>query len=414
MGMLRRHANVYENGKFAVKEIFITENGQCGSKGGLFPLFSSDEFFSFPDTNHYFYSSFKKKVNPFSELFILPGFVDVHVHLREPGFSYKETISSGTEAAACGGYTAVCSMPNLDPPPDSADHLNVQTDLIRKTAKIPVYPYGCITKGARGESLSDMEELAPEVIAFTDDGRGVQDEDRMRSAMQKAASLGKMIAAHCEDERYAPAPESEYLQLKRDLRLVSETGCRYHLCHASTKESVRLIREAKKAGLPVSAETAPHYLLLTQQDVRDSGDFKMNPPIRGEADREALIEAVCDGTIDVIATDHAPHAPEEKNKGFRNSLNGIVGLETAFALIYTNFVKKGIFSMDRLLALMSGNPRKLFGIAERPGDGIIVDTGEDFTVSRDGFHSKGRSMPYEGMQLYGKCLATFINGRIVR
>ncbi len=414
MGMLRRHANVWENGNCTVKEIFISENDHCGSKGGLFPLFPSNELFSFRNTDHYFYFSDRKKATSFHELFILPGFVDVHVHLREPGFSYKETIADGTRAAAAGGFTAVCSMPNLNPPPDSAANLKVQTDLIGKTAKIHVHPYGCITKGSRGEVLSDMEELAGDVIAFTDDGKGVQDEEIMRAAMRKAASLGKIIAAHSEDERFGTSPESEYLQLKRDLALVSETGCRYHLCHASTKESVRLIREAKKAGLPVSAETAPHYLLFTRQDVRDSGDFKMNPPIRSQADRDALIEAVCDGTIDMIATDHAPHSAEEKSRGFQNSLNGIVGLETAFALIYTNFVRKGIFPMERLVALMSDNPRKIFGIAARPDEGIIVETGEPFTVNRNAFHSLGRSMPYEGMELYGTCLATFINGRIVR
>ena len=305
-------------------------------------------------------------------------------------------------------------MPNLDPPPDCIAGLKRQTEIIEKTAKVPVYPYGCITKGSRGNELADLDALAENVIAFTDDGKGVQSEDMMRAAMRKAASLNKIIAAHCEDERLGNTPESEYLQLKRDLALVNETGCQYHMCHASTKESVRLIREAKKAGLPVSAETAPHYLLFTEKDVRDSGDYKMNPPIRGEADRDALIEAVCDGTIDVIATDHAPHSYEEKSGGFQKSLNGIVGLETAFALIYTNFVKKGIFPMERLAELMIDRPRKIFGIPAKPGDGIIADTGERFTVNRKEFRSKGKSMPYEGMELYGKCLATMINGRIVR
>ncbi len=403
MGMLQGHANVYENGKFTVKEIFITENDHRNGKGGLFPLFPSDELISL-----------QKKTDSFHELFILPGFVDVHVHLREPGFSYKETIASGTAAAAAGGYTAVCSMPNLKPAPDSCENLKVQTNRIRETAKIHVYPYGCITRGSQGKELADLEGIAEEVIAFTDDGKGVQSDEMMRAAMRKAASLGKIIAAHCEDERYGTAPESEYLQLKRDLRLVKETGCRYHLCHASTKESVRLIREAKNAGLPVSAETAPHYLLLTEQEVQDSGDFKMNPPLRSAADRDALIEAVCDGTIDMIATDHAPHSKEEKSKGFQNSLNGIVGLETAFALIYTNFVKKGIFSLEHLVALMSDNPRRIFGIEARPDEGIIVDIREAFTVNRNEFRSMGKSMPYDGAALYGKCLATFINGRIVR
>lgn len=418
MGVLCDHtsvsASVYAGGKFAEKEIFITEIEDQSSKGVLFPLTAEEEPFSRYESSRFFYSSDKKKTDKFNKLFILPGFVDVHVHLREPGFSYKETIASGTEAAAAGGFTAVCSMPNLSPSPDSVENLRVQTDIINRDAKVHVYPYGCITKGSKGASLADMDSLSESVIAFTDDGKGVQNDDMMLAAMNKAASIGKIIAAHCEDERFGTSPESEYLQLKRDLKLVSKTNCQYHLCHASTKESVDLIREAKKAGLPVTAETAPHYLIFTDNEIKDSGDYKMNPPIRGEADREALIEAICDGTIDMIATDHAPHSYEEKSRGFTGSLNGIVGLETSFSLIYTYFVRKGIISMERLMALMSDNPRKIFGIPERKDEGIIIDACEHFTVSRNEFRSKGRAMPYEGLELYGKCLATFINGRIVR
>lgn len=403
MGSIQRHVSVYENGRFAEKQIFIAENERDDSRGGLFPY-----------TGQFFYLNDPKIALSSNNLFFLPGFVDVHVHLREPGFSYKETILTGTQSAAAGGYTAVCSMPNLKPAPDSKDHLKIQTDIIKETAQIHVYPYGCITRGSRGGELSDMDELAPEVIAFTDDGRGVQDEDMMRKAMRKAAALGKIIAAHCEDERYGTTPESEYLQLERDIALSAETGCQYHLCHASTKESVQLIREAKKAGLPVSAETAPHYLLFTERDVHDSGDYKMNPPLRSTQDQEALIEGICDGTIDMIATDHAPHACEEKSKGFQNSLNGIVGLETAFPMLYTNFVKTGILSMQQLVQLMSDNPRKIFGIPSRPDEGILIDIDNNFTIDRNCFRTMGRSMPYEGASVYGKCIATYINGRIVR
>ena len=400
-----KNIKVYENGKFIEKEFLISsENPCCGTdklpsfslSGGLFP-FSSPVL-----------------TDKSSELFILPGFVDVHVHLREPGFSYKETIETGTAAAAAGGFTSVCSMPNLNPAPDCIENLSVQTSLIKQKAKIHVFPYACITKGSKGESLSDMEELSEHVIAFTDDGRGVQSDEMMLAAMTKAKSLNKMIVAHCEDERYGTSAESEYLQVERDLKLVAKTGCRYHLCHASAKESIQLIREAKKAGLPVSVETAPHYLVFCDEDVKDSGDFKMNPPIRKKEDQEALIEGICDGTIDMIATDHAPHSAEEKSRGFKNSLNGIVGLETAFPVIYTNFVKKGIISFEKLIQLMSDNPRRIFGIPSVENDGILVETNAKYTVNREEFRTMGRSMPYDGMEVYGKCLATFINGRMVK
>ena len=259
-----------------------------------------------------------------------------------------------------------------------------------------------------------MDELAEYVIAFTDDGKGVQSDEMMQNAMLKAKSLNKMIVAHCEDERYGTSAESEYIQVKRDLELVSKIGCKYHLCHASTKESIQLIREAKKAGLPVSVETAPHYLVFCEDDVKDSGDFKMNPPIRKKADQEALIEGICDGTIDMIATDHAPHSAEEKGRGFKNSLNGIVGLETSFPVLYTNFVKKGIISFEQLIKLMSDNPRKIFGIPSNNSDGILIETSAKYEVKKENFRTMGRSMPYEGMEVYGKCLATFINGRMVK
>ncbi len=392
----RRQFKVYEDGNFITKELFITDNKQL-SNSELFPSYISGALFPFSS----------------DELVILPGFVDVHVHLREPGFSYKETIESGTLAAAAGGFTAVCSMPNLKPAPDSLENLMVQMDIIKSDAKIHVYPYGCITKGSKGEALSDMEELAEHVIAFTDDGKGVQSDEMMEKAMLKAKSLNKMIVAHCEVESCAPSPESEYLQVERDLKLVAKTGCKYHLCHASTKESIDLIRQAKKAGLNVSVETAPHYLLFTEDEILDSGDFKMNPPIRGQKDKEALIEGICDGTIDMIATDHAPHSAEEKNKGFKGSLNGIVGIETSFPLMYTNFVKKGLISLEKLIKLMSDNPRKIFNIPTNQGDGILVDLNTQIIVDRNKFKSMGRSMPYDGMKLYGKCLGTFINGRMI-
>lgn len=409
MEMQRGLIMYYENGKFIKKEFPITDTIQSDSKGVLFPSNLFD-FKNISNVDTQISSLFNSQTK---ELFILPGFVDVHVHLREPGFSYKETIKTGTEAAAAGGFTAVCSMPNLNPAPDCIENLKVQTDIIEKDAKVHVYPYGCITKGSKGQELSDMEELAEHVIAFTDDGNGVQDDSMMEKAMIKAKSLGKKIVAHCEDKRYGTTPESEYIQLERDLKLAAKTGCSYHLCHASTKESVQLIKEAKKAGLPVTAETAPHYIMFSEEDVKDSGDYKMNPPIRRKKDQEALIQGICDGTIDMIATDHAPHSHEEKSKGFQNSLNGIVGLETAFAVIYTQLVKSGIISMEKLVEIMSENARKIFKIPQEAEDAVIVDLGH-LTVNRNTFRTMGRSMPYEGLNLYGKCVATYINGRMVR
>ncbi len=343
---------------------------------------------------------------------LLPGFADVHVHLREPGFSYKETIRTGTRAAARGGFTAVCSMPNLFPVPDSPAHLKMQTDIIARTAAVRVVPYGAITVGERGEELADMAGLAPLVCAFSDDGCGVTDEEIMRSAMKRAKTLGKLIAAHCEDTRY-PGAESEWRQLRRDLRLAAETGCAYHACHISCRESVELMRRAKADGLDVSCETAPHYLVLDESMRRDDGRFKMNPPLRSEADRQALREGLADGTIDMIATDHAPHAAEEKAGGLEKSLNGVVGLETAFAVLYTELVRGGVIGLERLVALMAGNPRRRFGLIEDPGDLTVFDLDSEYAVAPDEFLSMGRSTPFEGRRVYGRCRLTALGGRVV-
>ena len=361
---------------------------------------------------------------------IFPGFCDVHVHFREPGFSYKETIASGTAAAAHGGYTAVCTMPNLNPVPDSPEHLAVQEALIAQDALISVYPYGAITEAERGERLSDMEGLASRVIAFSDDGRGLQSDELMEAAMRKAKKLGKLIVAHCEvnsllhggyihDGAYAKAhghagicSESEWRQIARDLDLVRKTGCGYHVCHISCKESVALIRQAKREGLDVSCETAPHYLTLDETDLEEDGRFKMNPPLRSPSDREALIEGILDGTIDLIATDHAPHSPEEKAKGLKGSLFGIVGLETAFPVLYTKLVRPGILSLDKLLELIAVNPRNRFGIP-LGADYTVWDLNEPVLVDPETFRSKGRATPFTGMQLFGKCYLTVCGGNPV-
>ena len=361
---------------------------------------------------------------------VLPGFCDVHVHFREPGFSYKETIATGCLAAAAGGYTAVCTMPNLDPVPDSPAHLAVQTDIIRRDACIGVYPYGAITVGEKGETLAEMAAMAQDVAAFSDDGRGVQSKDMMRGAMLEAKRLGKVIAAHCEVNEllfggyihagaYAAAhghkgicPESEWKQIERDLLLAKETGCAYHVCHISTKESVALIREAKRAGTNVTCETAPHYLLLDEHDLREDGRFKMNPPLRTLADREALIEGVLDGTIDMIATDHAPHSAEEKSKGLAGSAFGIVGLETAFPLLYTHFVQTGILTMKTLLDLMVYNPRRRFGIP-MGNDFSVWDLHATYRIEPERFRSKGRATPFDGWEVSARNLLTVYNGQAV-
>ena len=365
-----------------------------------------------------------------SKYSVFPGFCDVHVHFREPGFSYKETIAAGSAAAAAGGYTHVCTMPNLNPVPDSREHLQMQLDLIRDSACIHVYPYGAITVGQQGQELADLAGMAPDVIGFSDDGRGVQRDEMMRSAMLTAKALNKMIVAHCEvnellrggyihDGEYAAqnghkgiCSESEWVQIQRDLELVREIGCKYHVCHISTKESVELIRKAKAEGLDVTCETGPHYLVLSDKDLQEDGRFKMNPPLRSEEDRKALLEGVLDGTVDMIATDHAPHSAEEKAKGLAGSAFGIVGLETAFPVLYTHLVKPGVLSFERLKELLVTKARERFGIPM--GDCFSVwDLDALQTVDPDKFESKGKATPFAGWQLYGKCLLTVCDGKIV-
>ena len=366
-----------------------------------------------------------------TEYAIFPGFCDVHVHFREPGFSYKGTIYDGSRAAARGGYTAVCAMPNLNPVPDSVEHLQQELDLIKKDACIEVYPYAAITVGEAGQELADLEGLAPLAIAFSDDGRGIQDEEMMRAAMIKAKSLGKMIVAHCEvndllhggyihDGEYARlhghrgiCSESEWGEIARDVRLAEETGCAYHVCHVSAKESVQIIREAKARGVNVTCETGPHYLLMNDMDLQEDGRFKMNPPIRSEEDRLALIEGIKDGTIDMIITDHAPHSAEEKSRGLEKSAMGVVGLETAFAALYGGLVKTGVISLEMLLDLMVYAPRRRFGIPLRENDFCIWDLNAEYTVDPAEFLSKGRATPFEGRKVCGRCLATVCGGKIV-
>lgn len=364
-----------------------------------------------------------------SEYVIFPGFCDVHVHFREPGFSYKETIATGSRAAARGGYTAVCTMPNLNPVPDSVENLGIQRRLIEETACIHIYPYGAITVGEQGEALSDLEGMAPDVVGFSDDGRGVQSDDMMRQAMLRAKALGKPIVAHCEvnsllrggyihDGDYAKAhghrgicSESEWGQIARDLQLVKETGCAYHVCHVSAKESVALIRKAKAEGLDVTCETGPHYLVMDDSDLQEDGRFKMNPPLRGKEDREALIQGILDGTIDMIATDHAPHSAEEKSRGLEKSAFGIVGIETAFPILYTCLVKPGILSLNKLLELLCVNPRRRFGLPLGT-DYSIWDLNAAYPIDPEDFLSKGRATPFAGWQVNGKCIATVCDGKL--
>ena len=361
---------------------------------------------------------------------IVPGLCDVHVHFREPGFSYKETIASGSAAAAHGGYTAVCTMPNLDPVPDSAEHLQVQLDAIKRGAAIRVLPYGAITVGEKGEKLADMEAMSDKVCAFSDDGKGVQNDEMMREAMTAAKRLGKIIAAHCEDNsllfggyihdgEYARmhghrgiSSASEYKQIERDLRLAEETGCAYHVCHISTKESVELIRQAKAHGVNVTCETAPHYLVLCDEDMQEDGRFKMNPPLRSREDKKALIEGIKDGTIDMIATDHAPHSAEEKGRGLEKSLMGVVGLETAFPVLYTELVMKNIITLDRLVELMSFKPKERFGI-DTNNDFAVFDISEAYKIDPEDFLSMGRATPFAGREVFGRCLLTVHNEKVV-
>ena len=369
---------------------------------------------------------------------LVPGFVDVHVHLREPGFSYKETVFSGTSAAAAGGYTAVCAMPNLNPVPDDPEHLRAQLGVIEKNARVRVYPYGAVTRGERGETLADLRGLAPHVPGFSDDGRGVQSEDMMRRAMLLARELDRPIAAHCEDESLLTKgwavhdgdfarrnglpgndPASEWKQAERDIRLARETGCRYHICHVSTKETVALVRAAKAEGLPVTCETGPHYLVLCDEDLLDEGRFRMNPPIRSAADRDALIAGLLDGTVDCVATDHAPHSAEEKAGGLRGSLNGIVGLECAFPVLYTNLVETGMVPFATLLNALCVNPRRIFNLPGgkieegQPADLTVLDLNRPHAIDSASFRSLGRATPFDGWGVSAAVALTLCGGEIV-
>ena len=400
----------------------MTERLKCGVYSCNAPSFSdtvasvlNNEAFSFLNSPEYS---------------VFPGFCDVHVHFREPGFSYKETISTGSAAAARGGYTAVCTMPNLNPVPDCAAALRQQLELIEDHACIHVYPYGAITRGQQGEVLADLADMAPDAVGFSDDGRGVQSEDLMRLAMLQAKALGKIIVAHCEDNAllrggyihdgaYAAAhghrgicSESEWGPIQRDLELVRQTGCAYHVCHISTKESVELIRQAKAQGLNVTCETGPHYLTMDDSMLREDGRFKMNPPLRDKTDREALIRGIQDGTIDMIATDHAPHSAEEKSRGLEKSAFGVVGIETAFPILYTCLVRENIIPMERLMELLVTAPRRRFGLP-LGADFSVWDLNARGTVDPKDFLSMGRATPFEGWQIYGKCLATFCDGKLV-
>ena len=369
--------------------------------------------------------------------FLLPGFVDVHVHLREPGFLYKETIATGTAACAHGGYSDVCAMPNLNPVPDSAEHLNEQLQAIARDALIRVHPYGAITVGELGEQMADLEAMAPNVCAFSDDGKGVQSEEMMRKAMLECKRLGKILAAHCEDNSllhggyihdgvYAKehghrgiCSESEWRPIARDLKLAKETGCAYHVCHISTKESVALIRAAKAEGLPVTCETGPHYLVLTDEDLLDEGRFRMNPPIRSAADRDALVEGLLDGTIDCIATDHAPHSAQEKAGGLSSSLNGIVGLECAFPILYTQLVEPGIVPLPTVLNALCVNPRNIFGLPGgtitdgAPADLTVIDLNRPHVIDSGSFRSLGRATPFDGWGVSSAVAMTICGGKIV-
>lgn len=417
MALWVTNAQVFQNGELMHVNILV-EDGRIAAIGNAPPACDHVETLSADG------------------LFVFPGFTDVHVHLREPGFSYKETIASGTAAAARGGFTHVCAMPNLNPVPDSDATLAAEEACIARDAMIAVHPYGAITEGERGERLADMAAMAPRVVAFSDDGRGVQSESMMRAAMERAAACGRVLAAHCEDNallhggyihdgRYAAAhghrgicSESEWRPIARDLRLARETGCAYHVCHVSTKESVALIREAKRQGVNVTCETAPHYLLLCEDDLQEDGRFKMNPPLRGAADRDALIEGLLDGTVDMIATDHAPHSAEEKARGLAGSAMGVVGLETSFAAVYTGLVRSGVLPLARLIDAMATQPAARFGAGTplrcgEPADFTVFDLSASYMVDPAAFLSKGRSTPFAGRTFYGVCRYTFKDGRPV-
>lgn len=361
---------------------------------------------------------------------IIPAFIDVHVHFREPGFCYKETILTGSQAAAKGGYTTVATMPNLNPVSDTVEHIQQQLDIIKKDAVINVLPYGAISINEEGKQLSPLEDTAKLVIAFSDDGKGVQDANLMKEAMLRAKALNKVIVAHCEDNTlihggyihegcYAKqhghkgiCSASEYEQVKRDIELVRETGCKYHVCHISTKESVEAIRQAKKQGLDITCETAPHYLILDDSMLKEDGNFKINPPIRCKADQQALIAGIKDGTIDMIATDHAPHAKEEKNKGLKDSAFGASGIEIAFPLLYTHLVRTNIITLDKLIELLVTNPRKRFNLPDS-NDFAIWNLKEKDVIEPSKFISKGKNTPFKGYEVYGINYMTVCNGKVV-
>lgn len=365
--------------------------------------------------------------------FVIPSFVDVHTHLREPGFFNKETVKTGSLAGAKSGYSHIFSMPNLKPVPDNMEHLTEQLNIIKKDAKINVIPYGSITVNEKGKELSDLEDMADFVVAFSDDGVGLNDEKLLLEAMERVKKLDKILVCHCEDltlrgrgyihdGEYAKlhnhigiSSESEYLPIKRDLELVKKVGCKYHVCHISTKESVELIRKAKSEGIDVTCETAPHYLIFNDMDLEEDGRFKMNPPIRSEEDRQALLEGIKDGTIDMIATDHAPHTMEEKSKGLKHSLMGVTGLECAFPILYTYLVKKDIITMERLIELMSINPRKRFGLprAEENGDFAVINVGEEYEINPEDFISMGKSTPFKGFKVEGEVILNIVGGKEV-
>ncbi len=419
MSYLLKNAKVFKDGQIINADIFIhdglivsvTPHGSVISKNGDTVVFD------------------------FNNCYIFPGFIDVHVHLREPGFSYKETIKTGTMAAAHGGCTDVCTMPNLNPVPDSVENMRVQLDIIERDAAVNVHPYASITKGEQGKQLADMDELAKYSVAFSDDGRGVQDESMMLAAMRKAQKLGKIIAAHCEvnsllDDGYIHkgeyarlhkhrgiSSESEWVEINRDIELARLTGCKFHVCHVSAKESVELIRRGKESGVDVTCETAPHYLVFNDSMLEESGRFKMNPPIRSEDDRKALIDGILDGTIDMIATDHAPHSREEKSQGLEKSLMGVVGLETAFPVLYTKLVKENIITLEKLVQLMSVNPGKRFGMDNSievgaPANITVWNLDDKYSIDPNDFLSMGNCTPFGGMEVCGRCMMTMVKGEI--
>ncbi len=416
MKLILENGNVFSSGKFH-KQTLCIENGTVSC---LENAPEHDGLSVFVDCSSYC---------------IFPGFTDVHVHFREPGFSYKETIETGSKASARGGFTDVCTMPNLNPAPDCMFTLQKQLDIIKKDAVINVHPFATITMGQMGEQLSKMEEMAEYAIGFSDDGRGVQSDEMMEQAMLKAKALGKIISAHCEDNdllfggyihdgEYARlhnhkgiCSESEWKQVERDLALVEKTGCKYHVCHISTKETVELIKQAKKKGLDVTCETAPHYLVMNDMMLQEDGRFKMNPPIRSEEDRKALVEGLIDGTIDMIATDHAPHSAEEKSRGLAESNMRVVGIETSFAVMYTYLVKRGVITLEKLIEVMYTNPSKRFNIEKGIKNGALADLtvfdlNEKYIVKPAEFLSMGKATPFKDKEVYGKCLLTLCNGKI--